>query len=329
MRVEKILYNIMTEKRDFSEIEVDLDKPAPLNKKQKRLEKKGKLKTPKPVDEQTPKRSPHAVWIGNLSYETTPKELTHFIAQKSNGAVEEQDILRVHLPPKRGFAYVDLASAEQATAVIALSESQLSGRNLLIKDAKSYAGRPGKPATDNSNAPSRVLFVGNLSFDTTDDDLQMHFQHCGEISRIRTATFQDSGKCKGFSFIDFFDVEACKRALGDKRCRRLNGRYLRMEYGEDRSKRKSQRDDSVRADHSADNGPYPEVAEPAVESTPEVPPASDTQIAKPAHDVSTPREKHQPKKRIANRPTPGQALSNATRAKQSIKPSEGKNITFA
>lgn len=310
----------MTEKRGFSEIEVDLEKPAPLNKKQKRLEKKGRLRPPKSADGQESKRSPYAVWIGNLSYETSPEELGRFIVYRSNNTVQESDVQRIHMPPKKGFAFVDLASAEQVAAVVELSESELSGRNLLIKDAKSYAGRPGKPFTESTNPPSSILFVGNLSFDTTDDELRMHFQHCGEISRIRTATFQDSGKCKGFSFIDFTEIEACKKALGDKRCRKLNGRTLRMEYGQDRTKRKPQRERE-------------EVKEPTPFASEEASGSNTTSIGTPVTAEPAPRaapaERRQPRKHSSQRPTSGQTLSNAARGKNSIQPSEGKKITFS
>ncbi|GME84538.1 unnamed protein product [[Candida] boidinii] len=52
------------------------------------------------------------------------------------------------------------------------------------------------------------------------------------------ATFEDSGKCKGFAFIDFEDEDGPTNALKDKALRRLIKRPLRLEYGEDRSKRR-------------------------------------------------------------------------------------------
>ena len=52
------------------------------------------------------------------------------------------------------------------------------------------------------------------------------------------ATFQDTGKCKGFAFIDFKDEEGATTALKSKLTKMLINRKLRMEYGEDRSKRR-------------------------------------------------------------------------------------------
>ena len=46
------------------------------------------------------------------------------------------------LQPNKGFAYIDFSTQDQVTDAVALSEDHLDGRRLLIKDAKSYEGRP-------------------------------------------------------------------------------------------------------------------------------------------------------------------------------------------
>lgn len=198
------------------------------------------------------------VWIGNMAFDTEKGDVVRFIVSKTADLPEystelsddepckvtEKDVARFNLPNQsgskkiKGFAYVDFNTKNHQLAVIQLSEQQLNGRNLLIKDSKSFAGRPTKEDVELSkNPPSRILFVGNLSFDTTQEMLTDQFQHCGEIVKIRMATFQDTGKCKGFAFIDFRDEEGPTKALKDKSCRKLLNRTLRMEYGEDRSKR--------------------------------------------------------------------------------------------
>ncbi|GMG31066.1 unnamed protein product [Ambrosiozyma monospora] len=273
---------------EFEEIEINLDEDTPLSKKEQRLLKKGKitleqLREKKGIhaepetkqneekkddageekdDENSEKpkkpepRSKFAVWIGNLSYETTSEDIVSFIVAKTAEypewtpelsddepcIIKEKDITRVHLPKNgrknKGFAHVDFKKPSHLVAAISLSEKDLNGRNLLIKDSHSFQGRPEKVKVLSKNPPSRILFVGNLSFDTKEELLEEHFRHCGEIVRIRMATFEDSGKCKGFAFIDFKDEEGPTKALQDKSCKWLINRQLRMEFGEDRSARK-------------------------------------------------------------------------------------------
>lgn len=197
----------------------------------------------------------YGVWIGNLSFDTTKDDLVRFFIAKTKdnedekSRVTEQDITRLSMPrvaaknsnamKNKGFCYMFFKNVEQMKAVLELSESHLNGRNMLIKDSENYSGRPDKDdlVAMSKNPPSRILFVGNLSFDVTDDLLRKHFQHCGDIVKIRMATFEDSGKCKGFAFIDFKNEEGSTNALKDKSCRKIAGRPLRMEHGEDRSKR--------------------------------------------------------------------------------------------
>lgn len=191
--------------------------------------------------------SKFSVWIGNLSFDTSKDHIQRYVMAKVEG-LREKDIVRINMPlakndgkqiKNKGFVYMDLATEELRDKVIGLSESELNGRKLLIKDAKNFKGRPDKndPVANSKNPPSRILFVGNLSFDTTDEQLQKHFQHCGEIKRIRMATFEDTGKCKGFAFLDFANEESCIKAMKDKSTYKMAQRPLRMEFGEDRSKR--------------------------------------------------------------------------------------------
>ncbi|KAK6460438.1 hypothetical protein DFJ63DRAFT_321134 [Scheffersomyces coipomensis] len=257
---------------DYEEIAIDLNAGIPLSKKQQRRLKKGKLdleklakKHPAPKPELSPeeqakqdeeekktKKSEYAVWIGNLSFDTTKEDLVRFIVGKTSHIdesnsdlvkLEESDITRVNLPKKdnkiKGFAYVDFANIKQVNTVVSLSESPLNGRKLLIKNATSFEGRPQQSPTASlsKNPPSRILFVGNLSFDTTQELLDEHFRAFGDIIKVRMATFEDTGKCKGFAFIDYKDEAGPTAALKSKLAKKLINRPLRLEFGEDRSKR--------------------------------------------------------------------------------------------
>lgn len=319
-----------------SEIEIDLNQLVPLSKKQQRLLKKGKLDVeklnkkhpaPKPISEEgesKPARSGFGVWIGNLHYDTSKEEITRFIVARTANfgqdddelvRVTETDISRVNLPKKanksKGFAYVDLPSVKHVKSVVSLSEQDLSGRNVLIKDASSFEGRP--EASASKNPPSRILFVGNLSFDTTEDNLEEHFRHCGEIVRIRMATFEDSGKCKGFAFVDFKDELGPTAALKSKLAKKLINRPLRMEYGEDRSKRNPRK-------QAPGDGEGTVVKE--REEAPQVPQRQENIEPRPQ------RRRFEERERPAKRQKSSVALATAQRASVAIVPSQGKKITF-
>ena len=278
----------------------------------------------------------YGVWIGNLSFDTTKDDLVRFFIAKTKdnedekSRVTEQDITRLSMPrvaaknsnamKNKGFCYMFFKNVEQMKAVLELSESHLNGRNMLIKDSENYSGRPDKDdlVAMSKNPPSRILFVGNLSFDVTDDLLRKHFQHCGDIVKIRMATFEDSGKCKGFAFIDFKNEEGSTNALKDKSCRKIAGRPLRMEYGEDRSKRQVRkkvenvsRNNSSSFDISNNKG-YDR--------------AGQDNGSKPEYKRSNANRR--PPVDSNNRTKSSVALATAQRGSSAIVPSQGKKVKF-
>ena len=170
-------------KASVEEIEVDVNAPEPPSKKALRRLKKGKpLPPPKSGAETTPepgekkeknseveKRSEHGVWIGNLPWTVSKEELRTYLVEYSD--ITEEMITRVHMPGpadsksankvqeqrvgkkvhNKGFAYVDFSSAEAVAKAIELSEQLMSGRRLLIKNHKSYEGRPQKTKEESRN----------------------------------------------------------------------------------------------------------------------------------------------------------------------------------
>ncbi|MCJ1365581.1 hypothetical protein MMC16_004705 [Acarospora aff. strigata] len=235
------------------ELEIDISAPEPPSKKALRSAKKGKIVGPSKAGkaathavksdsepeqvkpEEPAARSEYGVWIGNLPFTTTKPDILRFLTD--NTSIAEESITRLNMPAptdlngpasrqwkkpiNKGFAYVDFLSSEALSEALALSEKLLMGRRLLIKNSKSFEGRPAKAknaATEESvsksgKAPSKRIFVGNLSFDTSKEDLEEHFAPCGKVLDVHIATFEDSGKCKGYAWVEFDDVEAGEAAV--------------------------------------------------------------------------------------------------------------------
>ena len=239
-------------------------------------------------------RSPHGIWIGNLSFLTTKSSLRNFLTSSTSSIINEM-ITRIHLPKtssgtvsksksksksksrdnqgkglkkdeeqeakeddededadggekgkaqNRGFAYVDFKTPEAVFEALQLSEMILEGRRVLIKDANDFQGRPkavdedeaaihggngaptqlngtpssGKASSSSTSAAMRLqkskrIFIGNLPFDATAEDLERLYAKCGgKITHCQVATFEDSGKCKGYAWVEFDSVEAAEGA---------------------------------------------------------------------------------------------------------------------
>src|SRR5690606_13221198 len=81
---------------------------------------------------------------------------------------------------------------------------------------------------------SNRLFVGNLSFQTTEEDLQQVFQDFGAISEIRLVLDRETGRSRGFAFVAMADDDAARRATESLNGQMLDGRPLRVNEAEER-----------------------------------------------------------------------------------------------
>jgi cold-inducible RNA-binding protein len=72
------------------------------------------------------------------------------------------------------------------------------------------------------------IFVGNLSFSTTQDDLQAAFAAYGSVERVNIVTDRDTGQARGFAFVEMTDRSAAEKAISNLNGKDLNGRALNV-----------------------------------------------------------------------------------------------------
>jgi RNA recognition motif-containing protein len=70
------------------------------------------------------------------------------------------------------------------------------------------------------------IYVGNLSFDTTERELEATFAHFGAVSTARIATDRDTGRARGFGFIEMPDATEAQAAIAAMNGKELQGRTL-------------------------------------------------------------------------------------------------------
>ncbi|KAJ7693865.1 hypothetical protein B0H17DRAFT_932497 [Mycena rosella] len=399
---------------DDSEVEGAADPDVPVlshaeQRRQKRKEKqeksdqpakKRKLPDGSAAAAGAPSKRQNSVWVGNLTFKTTTEALTEFF--KDAG-----EITRIHMPTKastapgvkaenRGYAYVDFTTEEGKKAAIALSEQNLFGRRLLIKDGGDFTGRPALPGAEAAAAngteppkthsktaqkilraqkqpPAPTLFLGNLGFETTDQSIRELFDAHRPIKKkaktedgaeeekpeadkekwirkVRMGTFEDSGLCKGFAFVDFTSIEHATSVLVNTKNHMLNGRKLVVEYasadavrrgapkvkreegGADRvpQRRKEAKSRGPRAEkklereHKAGDAPTSTFGPPRAGGRPSYDKTSTPHASRDAESGGGARERKGPK----NRPKPGAALALAKRESAAIVPSQGKKVVF-
>jgi cleavage stimulation factor subunit 2 len=76
------------------------------------------------------------------------------------------------------------------------------------------------------------VFVGNISFDTTEDMIRDIFAEVGPVVAVRFATSKESGKPKGYGFVEFPDSVTAEAAVRHLNGREVAGRPLRVDFAE-------------------------------------------------------------------------------------------------
>lgn len=72
------------------------------------------------------------------------------------------------------------------------------------------------------------IFVGNLSFQTSQDELNTLFGRYGTVDRVSIVTDRDSGQSRGFGFVEMSDNAAAQKAISELNGAELNGRAMNV-----------------------------------------------------------------------------------------------------
>ena len=81
------------------------------------------------------------------------------------------------------------------------------------------------------------LYVGNLSFETTENDLQDLFEQHGTVNEVRLMMDRITGKSRGFAFVTMNDNAQAGAALNGLNGHELNGRALTVNEARPREER--------------------------------------------------------------------------------------------
>ncbi len=85
------------------------------------------------------------------------------------------------------------------------------------------------------------IYVGNLPYNLTDDDLRAAFSEFGEVSSVNIIMDRMSGQSKGFGFVEMPDDSAAEEAIEALNESALNGRNIKVNQARPRGERSPRR----------------------------------------------------------------------------------------
>ncbi|HEX5065127.1 MAG TPA: RNA-binding protein [Myxococcota bacterium] len=81
---------------------------------------------------------------------------------------------------------------------------------------------------------NKRIYVGNLPFSTTESDLESMFAQHGAVASVRVITDRETGRSRGFAFVEMGDANAADEAIRALNGRDMGGRPLRVNEARER-----------------------------------------------------------------------------------------------
>ena len=81
------------------------------------------------------------------------------------------------------------------------------------------------------------IYVGNLSYETAENDLTGLFEQFGTVSKVSVIRDRDSGRSKGFGFVEMEDAAAAEKAIGELDGTAVKDRNIKVNEARPREER--------------------------------------------------------------------------------------------
>ncbi|KAI3814023.1 hypothetical protein L1987_18765 [Smallanthus sonchifolius] len=149
--------------------------------------------------------------VGEMEGDVDPHHADVEMATADDDAVKELDEMK-----KR------LKEMEEEAAALREMQAKVEKEMGAVQDpAAAAANQASREEVD-----TRSIFVGNVDYACTPEEVQQHFQSCGTVNRVTILT-DKFGQPKGFAYVEFLEVEAVQEALALSESE-LHGRQLKV-----------------------------------------------------------------------------------------------------
>jgi len=161
------------------------------------------------------------VYVGNLDYASNEDRLRKEFSQFGKVADVFLPVVKGSGRP-RGFGFITFSSLKSANkAVSKMDQTQLNGRTIVVNISKPREPgdrkRGDKGDVNSANKADVKMYVGNLAFDTPEEEVRKLFETHGTVVDCFLPTDRATGKVRGFAFVTMSASEA------EEACTKLNG----------------------------------------------------------------------------------------------------------
>jgi RNA recognition motif-containing protein len=173
------------------------------------------------------------VYVGNLSWDVTWQDLKEHM--RTAGEVVFAEIITEHNGRSKGCGIVHYATESEAQqAISTLAHTELKGRTIFVREdregntggSSGHTGGSGR-GQNFSGSNNASVYVWNLSYDTSWQDLKDHMRKAGNVDQATILT-DDDGSSIGCGIVVYQKAQDAQRAIRELQDSELNGRPVKM-----------------------------------------------------------------------------------------------------
>jgi RNA recognition motif-containing protein len=185
-----------------------------------------------------PESQPRRVYVGNLSWDVTWSDLKDHM--RTAGDVKRADVICEHNGRSKGCGIVEFETEEGAQkAIETLTHTELLGRTIFVREDREGSGSEGKGGhrprhvgaysmNPNQTSNNCSVYVWNLSYDVSWQDLKDHMRKAGNVDQATILTGNDGSTSIGCGIVVYQSTRDAERAIRELQESDLKGRPMRL-----------------------------------------------------------------------------------------------------
>ncbi|KAM3524948.1 hypothetical protein NHJ13051_004249 [Beauveria bassiana] len=189
--------------------------------------------TPQLTEDERDRRT---VFVQQLAARLRTRELKEFFEKV--GPVTEAQIVKDRISGRsKGVGYVEFKDEDSVATALQLTGQKLLGIPVIVQVTEAEKNRQARNTEAGGPHPNHVpfhrLYVGNIHFNVTEEDLRAVFEPFGELEFVQLQK-DESDRSRGYGFVQFRDATQAREALEKMNGFDLAGRPIRVGLGNDK-----------------------------------------------------------------------------------------------